>query len=165
LTADSLPVSGDQDRERIDAHLKLADHKAFAIKAILPLQGFSSGLMHSTDEAIRIAIERCADWYQVPCLLLSVDGKLTVEVPKLRRLTGVFMLTTEPQMSAPDKQRIGEIYRQKEWRALARGAAGWYPVANAASEAAAIEQALAACTTRDQGCRLYAIGNFRVADD
>jgi hypothetical protein len=52
----------------------------------------------------------------------------------------------------------------KDWRALANGAHGWYPVANLPSEAAAVEAALAQCAQRDTGCRLHAISNFRVAD-
>src|SRR5262249_17407431 len=39
LTADALPITGDQDRQFIDAHLKLPGHKAYAIKSILPIQG------------------------------------------------------------------------------------------------------------------------------
>jgi hypothetical protein len=110
-------------------------------------------------------VERCGHLNQVPCLLVSVDGMLTVRIPKSRRVTGVFLVTTEPQMSAAVRQRIDEVYRQKEWRALARGHSGaWYPVANSPSEDAAVAAALSACSQSDSDCRLYAIGNFRIAD-
>ena len=54
----------------------------------------------------------------------------------------------------------------KRTRGLARGKNGsWHPIAAAPSEAAAIEGALKLCSQADEACRLYAIGNFRVADD
>ena len=69
-------------------------------------------------------------------------------------------------MSDQDKRRIGTIYEQKEWRALVRAKSGnWYAVANAPSEASAVEAALTSCAQNDRDCRLYAIGNFRVADE
>jgi hypothetical protein len=49
---------------------------------------------------------------------------------------------------------------------LARGQRGsFHPVADASSEAAAVEAALQACAKVDSNCRLYAIGNFHVAHD
>ena len=69
-------------------------------------------------------------------------------------------------MSEEDKQRVGQIYQQMEWRALARSkAGGWYPVANAATETEAIETALRLCAQHADECRLYAVGNFRVAEE
>jgi hypothetical protein len=95
-----------------------------------------------------------------------VDGQLTVQIPKTRKVTGVFMLSTETQMSAVDKRRVAVTYWQKDWRALARGGrGGWYPVSGAMSEAAAIEGAMAACAQHESGCHIYAISNFRVADE
>ena len=62
--------------------------------------------------------------------------------------------------------RIGPIYEQSDWRAMARGkTGGWHPVAGAPSESAAVEQALEICTEHDSECRIYAISNFRVADE
>jgi hypothetical protein len=91
---------------------------------------------------------------------------LTVRIPKSRPVEDIFMLTTDVEMSDQDREQVGRIYQQGEWRALARGGSGrWYPVANAASEADAVDAALRACSERDRTCRLYAIGNFRVAGD
>jgi hypothetical protein len=69
-------------------------------------------------------------------------------------------------MSDEDRQRIGPTYQQKDWRALARGkSGGWYAVAGAPSESAAVEQALQRCAEHDGECHLHAISNFLVADD
>jgi hypothetical protein len=130
------------------------------------LQRYSGFNFSSRGEVARLMVERCGYFYQAPCLLLSVDGLLTVQIPKSRRIEGVFLLTTETQMSEQDRQRIADVYRQPEWRALARGKSGsWYAVANAPSEAAAVEAALKSCAQAEGSCRLHAIGNFRVADE
>ena len=101
-----------------------------------------------------------------PCLILAVDGFLTVQIPKTRRVTRTFLPSTDPEIADADRERIASIYQGREWRALARGESGsWHPVAGAPSEEAAIESALKACAQADTGCRLYAIGNFGVAEE
>jgi DNA-binding response OmpR family regulator len=170
LKTDELPAPFQKGREYIDEYLKLADHRAFAIRAMPPsaglLQKYSGYSFSSAGEVARLMVERCGYFYQAPCLLISVDGWLTVQIPKSRRIEDVFLLTAETQMSEPDRQKIADVYRQREWRALARGqSGGWYAVANMPSEAAAVEAALASCAKVEAGCRLYAIGNFRVADE
>ena len=120
----------------------------------------------SQAEAARIAAERCTDYVQAPCLVVSVDDFFTVQLPKLRPVTQTFTLAGDTLMSEADKQRIATIYQGRDWRALARGRAGtWHAVAAAPSESAAINQAIELCAASDQDCRIYAIGNFRVSDD
>ena len=85
---------------------------------------------------------------------------------KTRRVTRTFLPSTDPEIADADRDHIASIYQGREWRALARGEAGsWHPVAGAPSEEAAIEGALKACAQADTGCRLYAIGNFGVAEE
>jgi two-component system, OmpR family, response regulator len=166
LRAVDMPLWRDDARKKIDVeYIASGSHKALAMPAQNLAPAFWTVRLGADAEAIRRVVERCGHLNQVPCLLVSVDGMLTVQIPKSRRVTGVFLVTTEPQMSAAVRQRIDEIYRQKEWRALARGHSGaWYPVANSPSEDAAVAAALSACTQSDSDCRLYAIGNFRIAD-
>ena len=146
-----------------DTYMLRPPHKALAVKSgggLYWRAGYASGA-----EAARAALEACGDSYQAPCIILSVDGWLTLRIPQTRRVTDIFMLTTEVGMSEQERQRVGAIYQEKEWRALARGKAGWYPIANAPSETAAIDAAAQSCAQRDSECRLYAIGNFCVADE
>jgi hypothetical protein len=111
-----------------------------------------------------LALEQCAEFSQRPCLVLSVDGLLTIRIPKSRQAIHIFLPSVDAEIPAGDRERIGRIYRGAEWRALARGKNGsWHAVAAAPSEAAAIESALKSCSQADTECRLYAIGNFRVA--
>ena len=161
-----MPLWNDSTRRTIDSvYVAKDDHRALAMAGQNGETSFWSADLGATAEGSRRLVEKCGHLHQVPCLLVSVDGMLTVRIPKSRRVTGLFMVTTEPQMSAADRQRIDEVYRQKEWRALARGkSGGWYPVANALSEDAAVTDALSACSRSDSDCKLYAIGNFRTAD-
>jgi len=114
-------------------------------------------------EAIRLAVERCSDAAKLPCLLVSVDGFLTVRIPVSHGVVRPYTLAGDGDMSAADKERIGQIYAGKDWRALARGGSGrWYAVSGAESETAAADRALADCRQREARCQLHAIGNFRV---
>ena len=162
-----MPLWNDDTRKTIDSvYVAKDNHRGLAMAGQGGETSFWSADLTAGAEGSRRVVEKCGHLHQVPCLLVSVDGMLTVRIPKSRRVTGLFMVTTEPQMSAADRQRIDEIYRQKEWRALARGkSGGWYPVANGPSEDAAAAAALSACSKSDSDCRLYAIGNFRVAAD
>jgi hypothetical protein len=126
--------------------------------------GFSTmGDRASQVEAIRLAVERCSDSSQAPCLLLSVDGFLTVRIPRAYPAQRPYVLAGETEMSEADKQRIGQIYGGKDWRALVKGGSGhWYAVKETESETAAVEQVLEICHKVEPECRLRAIGNFRV---
>ena len=136
------------------------DHKALAVA---PTNAYWTGARGSRAEAARVAIERCSDWARAPCLLLSVDGMLTVAVPRSHRITGPFTLAGEREMSEADRQRIAQIYGGKDWRALAKGQSGrWYAVDGRETEAASVDQVLKACREAEPECVLHAIGNWRV---
>lgn len=117
-------------------------------------------------EAARVAVERCSFRYGRPCLILAVDGLLTIQIPKTRRVTRILLPSTDAEIPQTEKERIARVYQGREWRALARGGSGsWHAIADAPSEAAAIQAVLQACEQADSECQLYAIGNFVVADE
>ena len=155
-------VKGVPNAAGLQAYLADSNHKALAISD----NGFSSMKDRETQtEAIRLAVERCSDFARAPCLLISVDGFLSVKIPTSYGVVRPYTLAGETEMSEADKVRIGKIYGAKDWRALARGASNtWYAVSAMESEAAAAEGALKACHAAEQDCKLWAIGNFRVAE-
>jgi hypothetical protein len=98
-------------------------------------------------------------------MIVSVEGRPTVQIPRSRRITGPFLPTTAPDLSPAARERIAQVYQGAEWRAVARGKSGtWYAVAGQPNEPAAVEAALKSCSQGDVECLLYAIGNFRVTD-
>lgn len=167
LTADDIHriltyASRETIQRAIDRYAAMSNPKVFAIGKA----SYQSSSHATQAEAIRVAIERCSYRDQAPCLLLSVDGQLNVRVPQSRPLNGPFTIAGEREMTEADQKRVAQIYGGKEWRALARGKrGGWFPVADAPSESAAVDAALAACAQSEHECRLYALGNFRVKDD
>jgi len=146
--------------DRLQAFLQRKNHKALAISP----NGYWVAAEYATRaEAARLAFERCSDNFQTPCLLVSVDGSMTVELPRSYRILAPFTLAAEKEMTEADKERIAQIYVGKDWRALAKGGANsWYAVSHAASEQAAVDQVLEACRAVEKTSVLHAIGNFRV---
>jgi adenylate cyclase len=160
VPAELAGIPGVRSVSAFEAYLNEKNHKAIAISET----GFSTmGDRPSQAEAIRLAVERCSDFSQAPCLLLSVDGFLTVRIPRAYRAARPYTVAGDPEMSEADRQRIGQIYAGKDWRALAKGGAGhWYAVTDADSEAAAADRVLEDCRKVDRECSLRAVGNFRV---
>jgi hypothetical protein len=164
LVPGEIPTLNRDRRETIARnYMKGVNHRALAITTG---GHWGVGTRGTRAEAARQAIEGCAEHFQRPCLLLSVDGLLTMRIPKSRSIVRIFLPSVETDLPGHERKRIGRIYQGPEWRALARGKSGsWHAVAAAPSEAAAIESALESCSRADIECRLYAIGNFHVAGE
>jgi hypothetical protein len=162
LPADLAIVKGMPSAAGLDVFLKGKDHKALAASGADA--GFSSMVDRDDQgEAIRLAVERCSDFAKLPCLLLSVDGLLTVRIPRAHGIVRPYTLAGETEMSEADKQHIGRIYGGKDWRALAKGGSGrWYAINAAESEIAAADRVLQDCRQAETACQLRAIGNFRI---
>jgi hypothetical protein len=72
LIVEEIPTLGTNSRRQItERYMRLPNHRALAIAR----DGHAStGGKDSPEEAIRLALEWCADSTQRECLLLSVDG-------------------------------------------------------------------------------------------
>jgi adenylate cyclase len=160
VPADLAGIAGVRSVSAFEAYLNEKNHKAIAISEA----GYSTmGDRPSQEEAIRLAVERCSDFSQAACLLLSVDGLLTVRIPRTYKASRPYTVVGDAEMSEADKERIGRIYSGKDWRALAKGGSShWYAISDAESEAAAVDRALEDCRKVDTDCTLRAVGNFRV---
>jgi hypothetical protein len=154
---DDLPLSTDV-RDAVKKNGEVPGRKAvlaaglFAVTTYFGIAG----------DPLAHAVEHCGFLYQEPCLVLAVDGHLTLRIPRSLTVVGIFLPRTARELSVADRERIGLVYDGDDWRALARGRTGWFPVAGAQSESDAVAAALAACGATDVGCTIYAIGNFRV---
>jgi DNA-binding winged helix-turn-helix (wHTH) protein len=163
LDPDAIPTLTAAGRKTVAAQMRV---KGVSRALALSTRRYHGHHASTTGEAIRIALERCSFGSGRPCLILAVNGFQTVEIPKTRRVTRTFLPSTDRELTDAEKDRIARIYQGREWRALARGGTGsWHAIADAPSEEAAIAAALKACAQADSGCRLFAIGNFVVADE
>jgi adenylate cyclase len=167
-----LPLPADMRTEPLETPLALAHREliawtTFSQKAF---EDYVNGKGHRALAIARdtfwLAIERCSDRSQSMCLLVSVDGFLTVNFPRSYKLTEPFTLAGERDMTDTDRERIARIYAAKDWRALARGnSKAWYAVAGKASEMDAVNDVMKDCQQSESTkCSLHAIGNFRVGD-
>jgi hypothetical protein len=149
-------------KEITERHIKEPAHRALALSSA----GFHmTSERRSQAEAARMTLEGCSEYHHAPCLILSIDNQLTMQIPRMRKLDRIFLPSVEPELPVAQRERIGKIYQGADWRALATGKNGaWEAVSGAASEADAIAGALKACEQVDRECRLYAIGNFHVAE-
>ena len=159
LNPTDIPSSNEQSQGVLKAYVEATGPRALSITG--RFSGFTS-MGPTRSDAIRGALERCGYANQRACLVLSVDGYLTMQIPRSRAISDIFLPRTTTELPAADRRRIGALYQGKDWRAVARGKGGWYPVADAPSEAAAVDAALTACSNNDTECRLFAIGNFRI---
>jgi class 3 adenylate cyclase len=161
--ADYAIIKGMPSAAGLEAFLRGRDHKALAVSAVSDARFSSMVDRADRAEAIRLAVERCSDAAKSPCLLISVDGLLTVRIPRSHGIVRPYTVSGETEMSKIDKERIAKIYSGEDWRALAQGASGrWYAVSAVETENAAAERALQECRHAESDCVLRTIGNFRI---
>jgi hypothetical protein len=118
----------------------------------------------SPEEARRRALEWCGR-HGVPCMIVAVDDRFVVAIPTTMKVTGFFQANTNalilPELRSDVARRLGNV--TTGWSAVAVGSGGNPGLAlGALSEQAAIDSALANCSTRDRNCRVIAIGPFLV---
>src|SRR5205823_8644025 len=124
-----IPAISPAARRQIEErYFKQESPKALAIAA----PGWFGGARGTRRESARLAVERCGYIHHRPCLIVAVDGFLTVQIPKSRKIDRIFLPSTEPEIPDADKERVARIYQGHEWRALARGKNGsWHAFADA----------------------------------
>jgi hypothetical protein len=118
----------------------------------------------SPEEAIRRSLEWCG-LRGAPCMIVAVDDRFVVAIPSTMKVTGFFQANTNalilPELRSDVARRLGNV--TTGWSAVAVGIGGGPALAlGALSEHAAIDGALADCSTRDRSCRVIAIGPFSV---
>src|SRR5262249_54721565 len=92
LVTAEIPLLSDKLRRELDmTYTAVAEHKALSIDKSRRYHVTSGRSTRA--EATRLTVERCAAIRLAPCLLISVDGMLTVRIPKVYRISGLFMLT------------------------------------------------------------------------
>jgi TIR domain len=118
----------------------------------------------SPEEAIRRALEWCGR-HGAPCMIVAVDDRFVVAIPTTMKVTGFFQANTNalilPELRSDVGRRLGNV--TTGWSAVAVGTGGGPGLTlGALSEQAAIDGAVADCSTRDRNCRVIAIGPFLV---
>ncbi|WP_065751696.1 adenylate/guanylate cyclase domain-containing protein [Bradyrhizobium paxllaeri] len=165
FAARNVPLARDPAKARLEAaYVPARRNKALAIGPGGGVVFFPIAL-ETTEEAVRRALESCGGIAGVPCMVVAINDDFVVPIPTTLKVTGFFRATGSTMISADAREdvarRISEA--QSGWNAVAVGAAGRPGLAfRAASEQAAIDEALADCVKRDSNCQVIGIGPFSV---
>ena len=159
----SVPLVGDHTKTTLaKEYVASAKPKALALSPA----GLSSYVHGESnpEEAIRRALEWCGR-RGVPCMIVAVDDRFVVAIPTTMKVTGFFQANTNtailPELRSDVARRLRNV--TNGWSAVAVGAGGGPGLAlGAIGEQAAIDGALADCSTRDRNCRVIAIDPFSV---
>ncbi|KRR26248.1 addiction module protein [Bradyrhizobium lablabi] len=165
FAAKNVPLARDTAKARLEAaYVPARRNKALAIGPGGGVLFFPIAL-ETTEEAVRRALESCGGIAGVPCMVVAINDDFVVPIPTMLKVTGFFRATGSTMISADARddvaRRISEA--QSGWSAVAVGAAGRPGLSlKAASEQAAINEALADCVKRDSNCQVIGIGPFSV---
>jgi adenylate cyclase len=128
-------------------------------------QFFFSAGADVPDDAMRRNLEACGAIAGAACMVVALDDVFVVPVPTMMRATGFFHGDSHPALAPGVREEVGQCLASATsgWNAVAVGAAGRAGLGlKAASERAAVNDALAECASRDSGCHVIAIGPFTV---
>ncbi len=163
---DRIPLAGPAMREALRAdYLQDAPIKAVAIARTGTI-GFAK--RHRTEEeAVRAALEYCADITGTACAVLAVNESFVQPIPATVAVTGLFEPERSPLLDAAARQKLREAYQPRGgWKAVALGGGGRIGFsAGRPNEKDAIDTALADCrATGAEDCAVHAVGIFAVRE-
>jgi class 3 adenylate cyclase len=165
FTAKDMPMVRDQGRERLDKnYLPARKSKSIALGPGGQLIFYST--IESIEEANRRTLEACGALAGVPCMIVAADDVFVVPVPSSMKATGFFQAASNALIAANARNDVVRKLADAPtgWSAVAIGTAGRPGLGlKAASERAAIDDALGDCAKRDSDCHVIAIGPFAVA--
>jgi hypothetical protein len=164
FAAKDAPLVRDMGKARLEAYSQSRKNRSLAIGP--GGQFFYNFGIENAEESVRRNLETCGAAIGMACMTVAVDDVFVVPVPATMRATGFFQVQKNT-MIAPEAR--DDVMRRLAdasggWSAVAVGAAGRPGLAlKAASEQAAIDEALSNCARRDSDCHVIAIGPFVVA--
>jgi hypothetical protein len=157
------PLVNVKRKEAIEAYLRASRAKAIAIS---PNGGYgtSSG-QASTDDAVRLSLERCGRVSGRACAVIAVDDTFVIPIPTLAKAVGFYRPDALFGIRAEARDEIARrlAAATEGWNAVAAGTDGNVGIAiGASSEQGALDGALADCAQHDRNCRVVVLGPFLV---
>ncbi|HKS20987.1 MAG TPA: adenylate/guanylate cyclase domain-containing protein [Bradyrhizobium sp.] len=164
FNAENVPLTRDAAKTRLE-NIYVTGRKTKALALGPGGQYFITVGMESADEAVRRSIESCGAIAGVPCLIVALDDLFVVPVPTTLRVTGFFKAAGNSVIVPEARDDVGRQLADAlgGWNAVAVGAAGRPGLGlKAASEQAALNEALRNCVKQDSDCHVIAVGPFSV---
>ncbi|MGJ4927705.1 adenylate/guanylate cyclase domain-containing protein [Bradyrhizobium sp. HKCCYLS2038] len=159
-----MPLAHDAGKARLEANYK-PGRRSKAI-ALGPNGQFFFGVgADLVEDVVRRNLESCGAQAGTACMIVALDDTFVVPVPTVMKATGFFHVASHPAISADAREEVARRLDASPsgWNAIAVGTGGHpgYGL-NGDREETAIGGALADCSTRDNDCRVIAIGPFTV---
>jgi hypothetical protein len=159
-----IPLVTDHARQLIERSYPTGRAaKAFAISPT-GIYVYLSG-QSSIEEAIRRSLERCGHNAGVACMIIALDDKFVVPIPRSMKVVGFFHPEAINSVAPEFREEIVRrfVSTGHGWSALAIGASGRIGMKiGAKSETQAVNESLEACNRQDRDCRVVVIGPFLV---
>ncbi|CCD83870.1 Putative adenylate cyclase [Bradyrhizobium sp. ORS 285] len=167
FSASDMPLIRDTGRDRLAANYGPA-RRTKAIALGPGGQFFFSVGGELVDDVVRRNLEACGAQAGTACIIVALDDTFVVPVPTVMKATGFFHVASHTAIAAESRDEVARrlAAASSGWNAIAVGTSGHpgYGL-NGDREETAIGGALADCATRDQDCRVIAIGPFTVEDN
>lgn len=164
FSADDVPLIANNARNSIaQRYVPGPMHKVLALAPTGQIGYYLS--QDSVSEAVRRALEYCGLTAGVPCAIIATDNVFAVAVPTSMKAVGFFRPAAERAIAPAEREDVARRLADNSsgWNAVAVGIRGLVGLSlKAASESESVAQALTECGTRDQECRVIAIGMFSV---
>jgi adenylate cyclase len=165
FAAKDTPLVRDVGKTRLET-LYLQSRKTRSL-AIGPGGQFFYNFGNETvEESMRRSLEMCGAATGVACMIVALDDVFVVPVPASMKVIGFFQAQRNTMIAAELRDDVMRKLADMSagWSAVAVGTAGRPGLAvKAASEQAAVSEALSSCAKRDSDCHVIAIGPFLVA--
>jgi hypothetical protein len=159
-----VPLTRDAGKTRLEnTYVPARKTKALAIGPAG--QYFITLGVENAEEAVRRSLESCGAIAGVACMIVAIDDAFVVPVPTTMKATGFFKAAGNSVIAAGARDDVTHRLADASsgWNAVAVGAAGRPGLGlKAASEQAAVNQALGNCVKSDSDCHVIAIGPFSV---
>jgi class 3 adenylate cyclase len=164
FVAKNVPLTREAGKTRLEnVYAPARKNKALAIG---PSNTFFFPIaLETVEEAVRRALESCGGIAGVPCMIVALNDNFVVPIPASLKITGFFKPAGNTMIAADARDDVARRVAdaQSGWNAVAVGAAGRPGLGlKAATEPAAVSDALADCVKRDSNCQVIAIGPFSV---
>jgi adenylate cyclase len=165
FAAKDMPLVRDPGRGRLESvYVPGRKSKSIAVGPRGQFIFYTAG--ETTEESERRTLETCGALAGVACMIVAIDDTFVVPVPTSSRAVGFFRADKNPSIAADARDDVARKLADalSGWNVVAVGTSGRPGLAlKAASEQAAVSEALGNCTKRDSDCHVIAIGPFTVA--
>jgi hypothetical protein len=160
FAAADIPFASEATKKAVK-YASYSSSKALALTPLGTTYSFTGEI--SGQAAARRALESCGERASAACIIIAIDDVFVVPIPKLVKVVGLFQPQALTAIAPALREDLARqlASSQKGWNVVAIGADGHAGIKlGAASEQAAIDGAMAACTKQDHDCHVTVVGPF-----